>query len=145
MATKAETNRKRRGPPPAEQLSQPDYPYTVKLPDGRTVFMEIPGRWVRRDRSGKAAFTPDAMAFIDRICAVAMPLDSTRAGPSPGYITSFREALGMTQKELGDAVGVDHMTVSRWERGTLHPSVASLQALEKLRKRIVRKGVVIPS
>lgn len=140
-----ETRRKRRGPPPAEQLSQPDYPYTVKLPDGRTIYMEVPGRWVRRDRSGKAAFTPEGVAFIDRICAVAMPLDSSRTGPTPGYITTFREALGMTQKELGEALGVDGMTVSRWERGSLRPSEASLQALEQLRKRAVRRGIAIES
>jgi len=139
------TRRKRRGPSPAKQLSQADYPYTVKLPDGRTIYVEVPGRWVRRDRSGKVVFTPKAVAFIDRICAVAMPLDSTKTGPSPGYITTFREALGMTQKELGTAIGVDGMTVSRWERGTLRPSEASLHAMEKLRKRIVRKGVVIPA
>ena len=143
MATK--TNRKRRGPPPAKQLLQPDFPYTVKLPDGRTIYMEVPGRWVTADRDGTPAFLPEGVAFIDRICAVAMPLDSFKAGPSPGYITTFREALGMTQKELGEALGVDGMTVSRWERGTLRPSAASLRAMEKLRKQSVRRGIAIES
>ena len=61
------------------------------------------------------------------------------------HITTFREALGMTQKELGEALGVDGMTVSRWERGALRPSAASLQAIEKLRKRAVRRGIAIES
>jgi len=81
MATK--TNRKRRGPPPAKQLLQPDFPYTVKLPDGRTIYMEVPGRWVTADRDGTPAFLPEGVAFIDRICAVAMPLDSFKAAPTP--------------------------------------------------------------
>ncbi len=85
------------------------------------------------------------MAFIDRIIALATPASSSKTGPTPGYIFALRDALGMRQAQLGKAVGVDAMTVSRWERGTLRPSAESLAGLEKLRKRMVRKGVVIPS
>ena len=37
----------------------------------------------------------------------------------------------------------DVMTVSRWERGTLRPSAASLAEIERLKAEAVRKGVVL--
>jgi len=136
------TQRKRRGRPPAPQLGNPDHPYTMKLPDGRTLYVEVPGRWVTTDRGGERAFLPKGVAFLDKIRALAMTLDRP---PSPAFVTAFREALGLTQAELGERLGVDKMTVSRWERGTLRPGAASLSALEELRKQSVRKGVTIPT
>lgn len=46
-----------------------------------------------------------------------------------GQITRYRKALGMTQEELGRAVGVSTQAVSRWECGgapdvTLLPAIA---------------------
>jgi hypothetical protein len=88
----------------------------MKLPDGRMVYVEVPGRWVRMDPCkppmgvGRPAFTPEAVAFLDRVRALAMKLPSV---PSPGVLVSLREALGLTQKEFGEAVGVESMTVSR--------------------------------
>lgn len=32
-------------------------------------------------------------------------------------LTAWRESRNLTQRELGDWLGVDQMTVSRWERG----------------------------
>lgn len=141
MGTKTSYNR-RRGPGPAKQLSNPDLPYTMKLPDGRTLYVEVPGRWVTSDRDGKPALLPDGVAFLDRVRALAIKLDRP---PSPGYISALREALGMTQKEFGETIGVDKMTVSRWERGALRPSDESLAVIEDLRKKAVRKGVTIPT
>jgi len=109
----------RRGRPRAEQLSNPDLPYTMKLPDGRTLYVD----------------------FLDRVRALAIKLDRP---PSPGYITALREALGLTQQEFGERVGVDKMTVSRWERGALRPSDESLEAIENLRRQTVRHSVTIP-
>jgi len=140
MPTKA--MKRRRGRPPAAQLANPDFPYTMKLPDGRTLFVEVPGRWMTQDRDGSPAFLPDAVRFLDRIQALAQRLDRP---PSPGFITSLREALGLTQAEFGERIGVDKMTVSRWERGTLRPSEASLAAIAKLRDRATRSGVTIPA
>jgi len=134
--------KRRRGRPPAAQLSNPDFPYTMKLPDGRTLFVEVPGRWMTQDRDGSPAFLPDAVRFLDRIQALAQRLDRP---PSPGFITSLREALGLTQAEFGERIGVDKMTVSRWERGALRPSDGSLRALDDLRKRAIRSGVAIPA
>lgn len=143
MATVTKPKR-RRGRPRSKQLTQPDYPFTTTLPDGRKLFIEVPGRWVTKDRSGETAFLPDAVRFIDRVVALASKANWAERPPSPGYITTLREALGMTQQELGDKLGVDKMSVSRWERGQIRPSQESLTALEKLRSEAVRKGVVIP-
>lgn len=133
----------RRGRKPAAALSSPDLPYTMKLPDGRTIFVEVPGRWVTIDRSGQPAFLPEGVEFLDRVRALALSaLDSS---PGPAYITTLREALGCTQLEFGERIGVDKMTVSRWERGTLKPSEESLKAIEELRRKAVRKGVILPS
>lgn len=117
-------------------------PYTMKLPDGRTLYVEVPGRWVTKDRDGSPAFLPPAVKFLDRVRALAMKLDRA---PTPGFITSLREALGMTQAEFGERIGVDKMTVSRWERGTLRPSEESLAAIAKLRDRATRSGVTLPA
>ncbi len=141
MSATTSSNR-RRGRPRAEQLSRADVPYTMKLPDGRTLYVEVPGRWVTADRDGTMAFLPEGVAFLDRVRALAIKLDRA---PSPGFITSLREALGLRQKEFGEQLGVDKMTVSRWERGTLRPSAASLAALQRLRQQAVRRGVTIPS
>lgn len=133
--------RKRRGTKPAAALSRPDFPYTMRLPDGRTVCVEVPGRWVTADRDGTPAFLPDGVAFLDRVRALFLSaLDSP---PSPGYITRLREGLGLTQRAFGERVGVDKMTVSRWERGAMRPSNEAVAAIEKLRKTAVRRGVVL--
>lgn len=141
MPTKTTKALKRRGRPRAGHLSRPDVPYTMKLPDGRTLFVEVPGRWTVEDRGGETAFLPEGVRFLDRVRALAMKLDRA---PSPGYVTTLREAMGLTQAEFGERIGVDKMTVSRWERGTLRPSDESLAALERLRKESIHKGVVIP-
>lgn len=135
--------RYRRGTRPNPALSRPDHPYTMKLPDGRTLFVEVPGRWVTTDRSGAVAFLPEGVRFLDRVRALAA--SALDRPPSPGFITTLREALGLTQKELADKLGVDKMSVSRWERGAIRPGEESLAALDKLRREAVRRGVAIPS
>jgi DNA-binding XRE family transcriptional regulator len=130
----------RRGIKPSARLSRADVPYTMKLPDGRTVFVLIPGRWTTADRGGELALLPDAVTFLDRVLVLAM---EQPGAPSPGYIVTLREALGLTQKELGERIGVDKLTVSRWERGALRPSAKSLAAMKRLRDEAARKGVIV--
>jgi len=141
MATMQKRKTWRRGRPRPADVQRPDVPYTMKLPDGRTIYVEIPGRWVTQVRGYGAAFRPEAVAFLDRIRALAVGLTRT---PSPGFITSLREALGLTQAKFGKRIGVDKMTVSRWERGTLRPSDESLAAMERERSAAVGEGVVLP-
>ena len=131
----------RRGRAPNLQVQQPNQPHTIKLPDGRTLFVEIPGRWTSRDRDGSILFLPPAIRFLDRLRSLALKLDQP---PTPGYITTLREALGMTQSQFGSQLGVDKVTVSRWERGELRPGDKSLAALEKLRANAASHGVVLP-
>ena len=131
----------RRGRPQSEALSRPDVPYTMKLADGRTLYIEVPGRYTVADRSGQIAFTPVGVRFLDRVRALLMDVNRP---PSPGYITSLREALGLTQLELATRLGVNKLTVSRWERGVLRPGRVSLESLRRLRQEAVSQGVVLP-
>lgn len=133
----------RRGTRPAETLKQPDLPFTMKLADGRTLFVEVPGRWVRYGHKGKAELLPDAVDFLDRVRALAT--SALDRPPSPGFVTALREGLGMTQAELGAVLGVDKLTVSRWERGTVRPSAESLKALDEVRRMAIRRGVTLPT
>lgn len=131
----------RRGTRPNPALARPNFPHTMRLPDGRTLLVEVPGRWVTADRDGTPAFLPDGVRFLDRVRAAFLPV-AGRA-PSPGYLTALREALGLTQSEFGERVGVDKMTVSRWERGAMRPGAEALAAIEGLRRESLRRGVVV--
>ena len=44
-------------------------------------------------------------------------------------IREFREAKGLSQTELADALGVDQTTVSAWERGVAEPTMFNLRRL----------------
>jgi hypothetical protein len=48
----------RRGRPGRLELARPDVPYAMKLPDGRTLYVEVPGRWTVSDRGGQIGFLP---------------------------------------------------------------------------------------
>lgn len=53
---------------------------------------------------------------------------------TPDDLRAFRNKLGLSQAGLARALGVDVMTVSRWERGAMaiqHPTILRL-ALERL-------------
>lgn len=53
----------------------------------------------------------------------------TRIGPKRPrkiYVKEWRKKRGLTQETLGQRMGVEGITVSRWERGTRKPPVAAL-------------------
>lgn len=50
-------------------------------------------------------------------------------------IKALRKRLGLTQKVLADRLGVDAITVSRWERGEYKPSGLALRQLARLGKK----------
>jgi len=132
---------RRAGRPRRAELSAPGIPYTMRLADGRTVFVEVPARTAVRDRGGELAFTPEGVRFLDRIRALASNLE---AAPSPAFITALREAAGFTQEELGRRIGRHKLTVSRWECGTLHPDREALKRLRKLFQELRTSGMVLP-
>jgi DNA-binding transcriptional regulator YiaG len=115
-------------------------PHTIKLPDGRTVFVEVPAEMVRRDRGGEIGFTVAGIKFLDRIRALAMEMGDH---PTPGHILALREALDLTQVKLAAEVGVDPLTVSRWERGEMSPGTEALAQLQRLRRRAAARGTAI--
>jgi DNA-binding XRE family transcriptional regulator len=141
MTLTAKKKSYRRGRPRRAELNAPGLPYTMKLGDGRTVFVEVPGRMATRDRGGETAFTPEGVQFLDRVRALATNLEGT---PSPAFITALREAAGMTQEELGRRIGRHKLSVARWEWGTLHPDAKSVARLRELFKELKASGVVLP-
>lgn len=46
-------------------------------------------------------------------------------------LIELRKKRGVTQKELGKVLGVSNKTVSKWEKGSIEPDVASLLNLSK--------------
>lgn len=50
-------------------------------------------------------------------------------------IKQIRKRLGFTQKELADLVGVDQVSVNRWENGKRRPSKLAVRNLERLQKK----------
>ena len=141
-ATTTKTRRAcRKGRPQRAELSAPGIPYTMRLADGHTVFIEMPARTAVRDRGGELAFTPEGVRFLDRIRALASHLE---VAPSPAFITALREAAGFTQEELGRRIGRHKLTVSRWECGTLHPDREALERLRELFRELRTAGMVLP-
>lgn len=115
-----------------------DVPYVMRLADGWSVFVLLRPEWCERDVTGELLLKPPAVRFLDRVRALAM---RTPAVPTPGYIRALRDALGWTQVELAERVGVDSMTVSRWERGAVRPSPAATKALARIRREAGARGV----
>jgi transcriptional regulator with XRE-family HTH domain len=65
-------------------------------------------------------------------------LTEARDAARSGRARRIRELAGITQAELGTAVGVDGSTIHRWEHGTRRPSgapaLAYARALQTLSK-----------
>lgn len=47
-------------------------------------------------------------------------------------IEQARQQLGMTQAQLGDAIGVSERTIQNWECGKTSPRPAQVKAIESL-------------
>ncbi|MBX6770897.1 MAG: helix-turn-helix domain-containing protein [Chloroflexi bacterium] len=61
-----------------------------------------------------------------------MPLPSM----TPEQIRELRQALGMSLKEFGEAVGVWGESVWRWEHGRTRPHRLVLRRLWELKRRL---------
>ncbi len=124
---------------PAPAAATPDFPYVLRLRDGRRIYVEVPAKWVTQ-YEGELAFKAEGAAFLDRVRALATRVQEVS---TPGHIRTLREALSMTQRQLGEALGVDKLTVSRWERGQVKPGAASVKRLRKLQDQAAHRGVML--
>lgn len=126
---------------PVIETGAADFPYILKLRDGRRVLVELPAKWAKQHQ-GELVFTREGAMFLDRIRAVLNKFD---AASSSGHVRTLREVLGMTQQAFGAALGVDKLTISRWERGEVKPGQSSIKRLRKLQSDATRRGVVLGS
>ncbi|MDH4102244.1 MAG: helix-turn-helix domain-containing protein [Thermoleophilia bacterium] len=55
-----------------------------------------------------------------------------------------RRSVGLTQKQLGEALGVKSITVSRWERGVTSPSLPRLRRIAEITETTVSDLVRAP-
>ena|SRR5438552_1785867 len=117
-----------------------DFPYVLPLNDS-LLAISLPAAWLKPDRSGQPLLLPPAIRALDRLRA----LFQTQQPPTPGFITTLRHALSLTQTQFGHKLGVSKMTISRWERGRLRPSKPAVARLRKLQHRSLREGVLIDS
>lgn len=114
--------------------------YVMRLPDDRRLFLELPKRLVSFDRDGSLLLKPAAVQFLDQLRAVAM---RRMTPPSPAYVMTLRKALGLTMEAFGHEVGVDKMTVYRWENGTRRPSEASMAKINQLRDKRTGQRILL--
>ena len=49
-----------------------------------------------------------------------------------GRLRTARRGAGLTQKQLAETLGVESITVSRWERGVTTPSLPRLRRIAEL-------------
>ncbi len=61
-----------------------------------------------------------------------------------GRLRAARRGAGMTQKQLAEALGVEPITVSRWERGVTSPSLPRLRRIAELTETTVSDLVRTP-
>jgi transcriptional regulator with XRE-family HTH domain len=73
----------------------------------------------------------DSTTF-EELCLLTEVRDAARSGRA----RRIRELAGVTQAELGTAVGVDGSTIHRWERGSRRPSGAPALAYAKALKTL---------
>lgn len=69
------------------------------------------------------------------------PHDSGGVG---GRLRTARRSAGLTQKELAAELGVEAITVSRWERGVTMPSLPRLRRVAELTETTVSDLVRAP-
>lgn len=54
-------------------------------------------------------------------------------------IARLRSELGLSQVEFGQLFGTHFMTVSKWERGLLHPTAYQMVLMDQFRKTVDHK------
>lgn len=54
---------------------------------------------------------------------------------TPTQVLALRTALGLTQVELAERIGVSSTTIQGWERGRKNPSRMAIKSLESLSRK----------
>lgn len=52
-------------------------------------------------------------------------------------IKAIREKLKMSQRELAEAIGVDQVTVNRWENKKSRPTRLAIRQLNRLARKVI--------
>jgi len=65
-------------------------------------------------------------------------------GEVGGRLRIARRSVGLTQKQLAEALGVEPITVSRWERGVTTPSLPRLRRIAEVTETTVSDLVRAP-
>ena len=71
-------------------------------------------------------------------------LGSNESGGVGDRLRTARRSAGLTQKQLAEALGVESITVSRWERGVTTPSLPRLRRIAELTETTVSDLVRAP-
>lgn len=66
-----------------------------------------------------------------------MTVGDQTSGGVGGRLRTARLSVGLTQKQLANALGVESITVSRWERGATTPSLLRLRLIAELTQTTV--------
>ena len=73
-----------------------------------------------------------------------LQLSTHGGGGVGGRLRTARRSVGLTQKQLAAALGVESITVSRWERGVTTPSLPRLRRIAELTETTVSDLVRAP-
>ena len=71
-------------------------------------------------------------------------LGTHESGGVGGRLRTARRSVGLTQKQLAEELGVESITVSRWERGVTAPSLARLRRIAEITETTVSDLVRAP-
>lgn len=119
----------------------PGQPYVAKLPDGRYFAVELPENSTEEDPlTGELILQPAAVHLLDKLRTLLSPLPPTT---TPGRLTLLRDALGLTRQQLASYLSIEPGAIAAWEAGIAKPGAEHLAALEAIRSRAARTGVVL--
>ncbi|HEV3258627.1 MAG TPA: helix-turn-helix transcriptional regulator [Gemmataceae bacterium] len=120
----------------------PAQPYVARLPDGRYFAVELPAGSADTDPlTGEVILQPPAIRLLDRLRALLSPMP---ANTTPGRLRILRDALGLGRDELAAMLHLEAAELEGWESGKSKPTLEQLTALEQIRQRSVRAGVLLP-
>jgi DNA-binding XRE family transcriptional regulator len=118
-----------------------DQPYVARLPDGRYFVVEFPaGSAATVPRTGEVILQPPVIRLLDLLRALLAPL---QANTTLGRLPTLRDAMSVGQDELAALLHLEAVEVEAWELGKSKPTLEYLTALEQIRQRTVRAGVLL--